>query len=95
MTNELTTNMNATSFIMLFQWLRWHRLRNGFRVLQERSALAGRSIFFCSLVVWGSLFALCYAGFLEMERNKDIDLANAALFMGCHLRRHVRLADGC
>src|ERR1700677_1223203 len=71
--------MNA-SFIMLFQWLRWHCLCNGVRVFQERSLLRAGSIFLCSVVVWGSLFALCYAGFHEIDRNER--LAIAAHFMG-------------
>ena len=54
--------MNATSFIMLFQWLRWQRLRNGLRLIQEHSFLRAGSILFCSLLVWGSLFTLCYIG---------------------------------
>ena len=59
--------MSASSFIILFQWLRWHQLYNGLRVIHERSLLRIVSILLCSSVVWGSLFALCYVGLSEIQ----------------------------
>jgi ABC-2 type transport system permease protein len=72
--------MNASSFILLFQRLRWQRLRNSFRVIQDRSLLRAVSILLCSALVWGSLFALCYAGFKEIDTK--FGRLGSGLFMG-------------
>ena len=59
--------MNAPSFFLIFQQLRWRSLVNNLRVLRERSMLRAVTVLMCSLVVWGSLFVLSYMGLHEMR----------------------------
>lgn len=58
----------------MFAALRWTLFRNGTRLALAQSRTRVISIFFCCAVVWGSLFALCYAGFREARMRFDFPL---------------------
>jgi ABC-2 type transport system permease protein len=59
---------------LIFQRLRWRLLRNTVHVLLRRSLLRVATILLCSLLVWGSLFALCFLGFQELRVRWDFPL---------------------
>lgn len=65
--------MQPTSHSMLFQWLRWRMLGNTARQLIGQSLLRVVTILLCSLLIWGCLFLLSYAGFHAL-RVKRIPL---------------------
>src|SRR5579864_5139537 len=52
---------------LLFQRLRWRLLRNNLRALLRGSMMRAATILLCSLIIWGSLFVLCYLGFQELK----------------------------
>lgn len=56
---------------VLFQWLRWQLFRNNLFLVRERSMLRAITILLCSLLVWGSLFAISYQGFREIRVRFD------------------------
>jgi ABC-2 type transport system permease protein len=60
-------NVAEINQFLLFQRLRWRLLRNNVRSLLRGSMMRAATILFCSLVIWGSLFALCYFGFQELK----------------------------
>src|SRR5438128_9298981 len=51
----------------LFQRLRWRLWRNALDVLLRRALVRVVTILLCSLLVWGSLFAITYLGFHELK----------------------------
>ncbi len=57
---------------LLFQRLRWRLWRNALHVLLRRSLVRVLTIFLCSLVVWGSFFALSYLAFYELKTRWKI-----------------------
>jgi ABC-2 type transport system permease protein len=59
---------------LLFQRLRWRLLHNTIRVVLRRSLVRLITILFCSLLVWGSLFAISYIGFQELKVRWDVPL---------------------
>lgn len=63
--------MNPTG---LFQHLRMTLLRNTLRVLMERAVLRLITILVCSLLIWGTLFALSYFGFRELRVRYNVPL---------------------
>lgn len=58
----------------LFQWLRWRLLRNQLQLIRERGQARVITIFLCSLLIWGGLFAVSYLGFREVKLKYDIAL---------------------
>ncbi|MCI0461683.1 MAG: hypothetical protein L0Z62_32430 [Gemmataceae bacterium] len=51
----------------LFQWLRWRLLRNSTGVVLRQTPGRLLTILACSLLIWGGLFVLSYAGFHELK----------------------------
>lgn len=66
--------MNSTSYVLLFQRLRWDLFRNNVTVVREKSLLRVFTILFCSVLVWGSLFAISFQGFREMRVRFELPL---------------------
>ncbi len=66
--------MSELAINLWFQKLRWCTAGNALRVLRERSLLRVLTILFCSLVVWGTVFALSYIGFREMRLKWALNL---------------------
>src|ERR1700752_336089 len=60
-------NVIEVNQFLLFQRLRWRLFCNNLRVLLRGSLMRVATILFCSLLIWGSLFALCYLGFQELR----------------------------
>jgi ABC-2 type transport system permease protein len=54
---------------ILFQRLRYHLLRNGWRVALDKSFLRVTTILGSSLFIWGSVFLLSLLGFLVLGHN--------------------------
>ena len=52
---------------LLFQRLRWRLFRNNLRVLLRGSLVRVATILLCSLLIWASLFLVCYLGFQELK----------------------------
>ena len=63
----------------LFQGLRWRLLRNQFRLLREHGQARVFTIFLCSLLIWGGLFAVSYLGFREIHLKYQIDLESRVI----------------
>jgi len=61
------TLTNASRQQMLFQRLRGILLRNTIQVVLRRSLVRVATILLCSLLIWGSLFAISYLGFNELK----------------------------
>jgi ABC-2 type transport system permease protein len=59
---------------VLFQWLRWRLLRNSFRVMLRHSAVRLLTVLLCSALIWGTLFALSYLGFHELQTRWNFPL---------------------
>src|SRR5438876_1757951 len=59
---------------LLFQRLRWRLWRNTLHVVLRRSLVRVVSILLCSLLVWASLFTICYLGFSELRDRWNIPL---------------------
>ncbi len=55
---------------MMFQWLRWRRLRNTLRHILGQSIIRPLTIFLCSLLVWGFVFFVSYEGFTFMRLQR-------------------------
>lgn len=66
--------MTSPSFVLLFQRLRWNLFRNNIMVVRAKSLLRVATILFCSMLVWGSLFAISYQGFREMRVRFELPL---------------------
>jgi len=60
-------NIVEVNQFLLFQRLRWRLLRNNLRVLLRGSLVRVATILLCSLLIWGSLFVICYLGFQELK----------------------------
>ncbi len=60
-------NVAEVNQFLLFQRLRWRLLKNNLRVMLRGSLVRVATILLCSLLIWGSLFALCYFGFQELK----------------------------
>ncbi len=52
---------------LLFQRLRWRLFRNSTQVVFRQSLARVVTILFCSLLIWGSLFAVSLLGFRELK----------------------------
>src|SRR5438034_1279944 len=59
---------------LLFQRLRWRLWRNTLHALLRGSLVLGITILLCSVLVWGSLFAVSYLGFRELKERWNIPL---------------------
>lgn len=59
---------------LLFQRLRWWRLRNSARALLQRSLLRIFTILICCLLLWGLLFYVGWRGFSELKHRWDFPL---------------------
>ena len=59
---------------LLFQRLRWRLWRNTLHVVLRRSLVRVVSILLCSLLVWASLFTICYLGFSELRDRWNFPL---------------------
>src|SRR5262245_1699478 len=59
---------------ILFQRLRWRLLRNSIQVVFQQSLVRVVSIFLCSVLIWGSLFAISWLGFRELKVRWDFPL---------------------
>jgi ABC-2 type transport system permease protein len=66
--------MSSSSSALLFRRLRWRLLRNAARAMMERSLLRLVTIFVCSLLIWGLLFAVSWLGFHELRAQWDVML---------------------
>jgi ABC-2 type transport system permease protein len=60
---------------LLFQHLRWHLLRNSWRVLLGQSSMRPLTILLCSVVVWAFVFTVSLGGFrfLKVEVGLPLD----------------------
>lgn len=52
---------------LLFQWLRWHQLRNSWRRLFGHSLVRPITILLCTIVVWVFVFAFSWGGFYFLK----------------------------
>ncbi len=68
------TNAVAVNEGLLFQRLRWRLWRNSMRALLHRGQIRALTILLCSLLVWGSLFALSFIGFHELKMRWNFPL---------------------
>src|SRR5438093_526352 len=59
---------------LLFQRLRWQLWRNTVHLLLRRGQVRALTVFLCSALVWGSVFALSYIGFNELRDRWDFPL---------------------
>jgi ABC-2 type transport system permease protein len=59
---------------LLFQQLRWQLLRNSVRQLLAHALVRVLTILLCSLLIWGLIFALSWAGFRELKTRWDVPL---------------------
>lgn len=66
--------MAAASSTHVFPWLRWHLLRNSVGLMLRASLLRVITIFFCSALVWGMLFAGSLIGFQELKSRWHVPL---------------------
>ena len=73
--------MPAISPALLFQRLRWRQLRNSVRVMMQRSLVRVLTILFCSMLIWGLLFAVSWRGFHELRARWDFRLDGRLLEM--------------
>jgi ABC-2 type transport system permease protein len=63
-----------TSQALLLQWLRWRQVRNTLRVVVKQSTLRVLTVVLCSAFIWGSLFAMSFAGFGQLRSQEQIPL---------------------
>ncbi len=63
----------------LFQRLRWRLLRNTLHVLVSKSPVRLVTIFLCSLIIWGGLFAISLMGFTFLKVELRVPLDGAIL----------------
>lgn len=66
--------MSSASANLLFRHLRWRLLRNSLHVMLQRSLLRVATIVVCSLIIWGLIFAVSWAGFHELRARWDVML---------------------
>jgi ABC-2 type transport system permease protein len=59
---------------LVFQRLRWQLLRNALHLLLAHSLLRLFTIFACSILIWGLVFAMSFAGFHELRARWHVDL---------------------
>jgi ABC-2 type transport system permease protein len=59
---------------LLFQKLRIRLLRNSWRAIVLQSSMRPLTIFLCSLVVWGFVFAINWGGFLFLQTEIGVPL---------------------
>jgi ABC-2 type transport system permease protein len=59
---------------LLFHWLRWRLLRNSFGVVLSQSSIRLLTVLLCSALIWGTLFALAYLGFRELDTRWNFPL---------------------
>jgi ABC-2 type transport system permease protein len=65
---------NTSQEQMLFQRLRGRLLWNTIQVVLRRSLVRVATILLCSLLIWGSIFAVSYLGFEELKVRWDFPL---------------------
>src|SRR5207245_5092525 len=69
--SERPPNGGATvSTPVLFQWLRWHLLRNSFTTLFHGSRVRLFTIVLCSFVVWVGIYAVSLWGFFNLQEHQ-------------------------
>jgi ABC-2 type transport system permease protein len=59
---------------LTFHQLRWQVLRNSMRLLMTHSLVRLITILACSLLIWGLVFGLSWAGFRELRVRWNVDL---------------------
>jgi ABC-2 type transport system permease protein len=59
---------------LVFNQLRWQVLRNSMRQLMAHSLIRLITILLCSLLIWGLVFGLSWAGFRELRVRWSVDL---------------------
>jgi ABC-2 type transport system permease protein len=59
---------------VLFQRLRWRLWRNTLHVVLRRALARVLTILFCSLLVWGGIFAISFLGFRELRDRWNLPL---------------------
>ena len=59
---------------LLFQYLRWRLLRNSMRVLLAQSLIRVLTIIAISVLIWGLIFGLSWAGLREVKVRGEVDL---------------------
>src|SRR5438874_2370894 len=59
---------------LLFQHLRWRLLRNALRQLLAQSMLRVLTVIAISVVIWGLVFGLSWAGLRELKVRGEVDL---------------------
>jgi ABC-2 type transport system permease protein len=59
---------------LLFQKLRWQLLNNSLRQLLAQSVVRLATILACSVLIWGLIFGLSFAGFHELKVRWDVPL---------------------
>src|SRR5262245_19394449 len=64
----------AAPSIHLFNWLRWHLLRNALGLMLRASLLRFVTILFCSALVWGMIFAATFLGLQELNSRWHVPL---------------------
>ena len=76
--------MNAMSPTVVFQHLRLHLLCNSVRQLLAQALMRLLTILVCSVLIWGLLFAVSWAGFYELKVrwNVGLDVRAMELVLG-------------
>jgi ABC-2 type transport system permease protein len=62
---------------LLFQGLRWHLLRNSWRVMLGQTAMRPLTILMCSAIVWIFVFAISWGGFRFLQIEVGVPLEGA------------------
>ncbi len=59
---------------LLFQGLRWHLLRNSWRLRLGQSSMRPLTIVLCSLLVWAFVFSISWGGFTFLQTEVGVPL---------------------
>src|SRR5687767_2694324 len=71
--------MAEAAHARLFRWLRWRLLANSLALMLRGSILRVLTILFCSLLIWGLLFAVSMIGFQELKVRWQVPLNGGIL----------------
>lgn len=66
--------MTPAASTHVFSWLRWRLLRNSVRIMMRGSLLRVFTIFLCSALIWGMVFAASWKGFEELKSRWEVPL---------------------
>jgi ABC-2 type transport system permease protein len=69
--------LRSVNQALLFQGLRWHLLRNSWRVMLGQTVMRPMTILMCSAVVWVFVFAVSWGGFRFLQFEVGVPLEGA------------------